>query len=142
MLERAIALRDLEKIREALALNTELGIAVGPEIERAHKVAMEIKREGAIRAVNEIMIGQMSGGHPGTAPSSSSLTPQGEEETYFQSLAKALDFAEQCGVPLDDPMIASAKAKLDEYRSGKRRRDKGQAKLAKVRTLLIISKLS
>ena len=107
---------------------------MGPDIERAHKVAMEIKREGAIRAVNEAMMRQLPGGvPPGSAPSSSSSSSsvQIDEEAYYQTLAKALDFAEQCGVPGDDPMIAAAKAKLDEYRSGKRRRDKGQAKLAK-----------
>ena len=126
MLEQAIAQRDLEKIREALAFNTELGIAVGPDIERAHQVAMEIKRDGAIRAVNEVLMRSIS------APSSSSTsTALGDEEVYYQSLANALDVAEQCGVPADDPMIAAAKAKLDEYRSGKRKRDKGQAKLAK-----------
>ena len=57
--------------------------------------------------------------------------PCASDRGYYAALATALVAAEQSGVPLDDPALAPARARLDQHLGGARRRDGALAMLTK-----------
>ena len=108
-LDMAVLNRDSILISDALAYYLSTGAGVnGPEVDRAHRVLLELKREAATASLTAAL------------SASCGITADGFDEEKFLQLEKAVEDTDSC-MPSDSTILLKAKVKLEEQRALKRK---------------------
>lgn len=104
LLEAAMVSRNTTSIHDALGYLTIMGGSTTcPEVDRAHKVILEIKREVATKALVSAL----------SAPTS--ISPEGFDEDKFNQLLKAVEETDSC-MPAESEILVKAKARLEDQK--------------------------
>ena len=118
LLDSAVESRDPIRINAALEYLNNNGGATGPEVERAHKVVVELKREKATATLQSVL------------NTSTVMTAQGFDEEKYLKLCQAVEDTDR-SLPPDNEMLVKAKIRLEEQRVIKRKCNNASAAVAR-----------
>ena len=127
VLEIAIASRSVAEIDKALWLNVQAGNTVGPEVDEAHRVSLEIKQAGAVAALNAVL-------------QRPALTDE-----HFAELLHAIETADGFGV-----VVTQARQWLEKLQDDRRRvlreqeeegRRQSEAKVERIKAIQTLEEL-
>ena len=136
MLENAVECRDTIKINDALDhLSTATGVSTGQEVDKAHRVLLEVKREGATSALKNVLSVsatwrnvQSSMSTPRSAGNSTPM-PVIEDDFDEDLLCRVVEDADRC-MPQDNELLLEAKGRLEQRKQFRRRKNEAAAAVA------------
>lgn len=119
LLDVAVESRDPIMINDALQyLSNMNGGVTGPEVERAHKVVVEVRREKATATLQSVL------------STSTVMTAQGFDEEKYLKLWQAVEDTDR-SLPPDNEMLIKAKIRLEEQKVLKRKCNNASAAVAR-----------